>query len=166
MFEKIRKQPILQIVLLALVIVIIIAVFTPRGGRLTAGLNVNAHVGSLKGGFNFETFGNKGTLALFHADWCGHCKRLMPEFENFEQSYNGPMSIMKVNEAQDKELVQKHGVQGFPTIRYYPNGMDDAQNFQDYGGPRTASGLNSFMQSVQGTPAQMPDNAQMLNASN
>ena len=104
MFEKIRKQPILQIVLLALVIIIIIAVFTPRGGRLTAGLNVNAHVGSLKGGFNFETFGNKGTLALFHADWCGHCKRLMPEFENFEQSYNGPMSIMKVNEAQDKEM--------------------------------------------------------------
>ena len=162
MFEKIKKQPVLQIVLLALLIIIVISVFTPREGRLTAGISVGGHVGSLRGGFNLETYGNQGTLALFHADWCGHCKRLMPEFTNFESNYNGPMSIKKVNEAQDKELIQQHGVQGFPTIRFYPNGMDDTQNYQDYEGPRTADGLHSFMHSVQGTQAQMPDNAQNL----
>ena len=60
----------------------------------------------------------------------------------------------------------------FPTIRYYPNGMSDTKNYRDYEGPRTASGLESFMQGMQGSQGvqgvqnQMPDNAQMLNASN
>ena len=166
MFEKIKKQPVLQIVLLALLIIIVISVFTPREGRLTAGISVGGHVGSLRGGFNLETYGNQGTLALFHADWCGHCKRLMPEFSSFESSYNGPSTIQKINEAENKQLCQQHGVQGFPTIRYYPNGMSDVNNYKDYEGPRTASGLESFMQGVQGVQNQMPDNAQMLNASN
>ena len=55
MFEKIKKQPVLQIVLLALLIIIVISVFTPREGRLTAGISVGGHVGSLRGGFNLET---------------------------------------------------------------------------------------------------------------
>lgn len=172
MFEKIKKQPVLQIVLLALLIIIVISVFTPREGRLTAGINVGGHVGSLRGGFNLETYGNQGTLALFHADWCGHCKRLMPEFSKFESSYNGPANIQKINEASNKQMCQQHGVQGFPTIRYYPNGMSDVKSYRDYEGPRTASGLESFMQGIQGSQGvqgvqnQMPDNAQMLNASN
>lgn len=165
MLDKIRKNPVLQIVLIALVIIIIIAVFTPRGGRLSAGLNVKGHVGSLRGGFGLETFGNSnnGTLALFHADWCGHCKRLMPEFNRFESSYQGPINVKKINEGENKELAQQHGIQGYPTIRYYPNGMNDNKNFRDYEGPRTAQGLNSF---VSGVVNNMPDNAQRVNASN
>lgn len=166
MFEIIKNQPVLQIVLLALLIIIVISIFTPREGRLTTGINVGGHVGSLRGGFNLETYGNQGTLALFHADWCGYCKRLMPEFSRFESSYNGPANIQKINEASNKQMCQQHGIQGFPTIRYYPNGMSDINNYKDYEGPRTASGLESFMQGMQGVQNQMPDNAQMLNASN
>jgi|694.fasta_scaffold138478_6 thiol-disulfide isomerase/thioredoxin len=158
MFDKIRKNPVLQIVLLALVIIIIISVFTPRGGRFSAGVSAKGHVGSLRGGFGLETFenDNKGTLVLFHADWCGHCKRLMPEFQNFESNYQGPVNIVKYNESQDKELIQQHNVQGYPTIRYYPNGLDDVQNYSDYEGPRTTDGLNNF---VSGVLNKMPDNA-------
>lgn len=74
MFDKVKKNPVLQIVLLALVIVIVIAVFTPRSCRFSVGLSAKGHVGSLRGGFNLETIqgGNNGTLALFHTDWCGH----------------------------------------------------------------------------------------------
>ena len=90
----------------------------------------------------------------------------MPEFNRFESSYSGPATIQKINEAENKQMCQQHGVQGFPTIRYYPNGMSDTKNYRDYEGPRTASGLESFMQGVQGVQNQMPDNGQMLNASN
>ena len=76
MFQKIRKNPILQIVLIALAIIIVVAVFTPRGNSLTAGLRVNANVGRLQGGFNLEAMTNAGDLVLYHADWCGHCQRL------------------------------------------------------------------------------------------
>ena len=165
MFDKVKKNPVLQIVLLALVIVIIIAVFTPRGGRFSAGLSAKGHVGSLRGGFNLETFqgDNKGTLALFHADWCGHCKRFMPEFNKFKSGYNGPVNVVAYNEGQNKDMMQQHGVQGYPTIRYYPNGLTDTQNFMDYEGPRTAQGLEGF---VTGVTNKMPDNAQPVDQSN
>ena len=166
MFDKIKKNPILQIVLIALAIIIVVAVFTPRGNSLTAGLRVNANVGRLQGGFNLEAMTNAGDLVLYHADWCGHCQRLMPEWDRFQANYNGPVNVKKVNADHEKELVQKHGVQGFPTIRHYPNGIADAGNHQAYEGPRTADGLNQFVNQVHGVQNQMPDRAQDVNQSN
>ena len=60
MLERFKKlQPIYQILMVAMVIIIIIAVFSPRGNsRLSAGLNVAGHVGGLRGGFNVEAFKN------------------------------------------------------------------------------------------------------------
>ena len=52
MFEDIRKNPIMMIIVICLIIIIVISVFTPRKNRLTAGLNVGGHIGSLKGDFN------------------------------------------------------------------------------------------------------------------
>ena len=57
-------------------------------------------------------------------------------------------------------MAQKHGIKGFPTLRFFPNGMDDASNFKEYTGDRTLAGLTNYMnQNVQGTQAVAPDNA-------
>jgi len=74
-----------------------------------------------------------------------------------------PVTVSAYNEGQNKDMMQQHGVQGYPTIRYYPNGLGDVQNFMDYEGPRTAQGLESF---VSGVVNKMPDNAQPVNQSN
>jgi len=162
MFEKIKKSRTMQIVLIVLSVVILISIFTPRGNNpvLTAGLKVDARLGSLRGGINLETFeSNSASLVLFHAPWCGHCKRLMPEFNKFKDSYKGNVKIAAVDCDANKEVAEKHNIQGFPTIRYYEKGTSLPSKFVEFSGPRTASGLNDFINKVHGVIAQAPDNA-------
>ena len=162
MFENFKKNPVLLVILLALCIIIIVAVFTPRGGKnhLSAGLKFGGHVGSLRGNFNIETFeSSTPSLVLYYAPWCGHCKKLMPEFQQFQQSYDGPVTIKAVDCDANKELAQKHNIQGFPTIRYYAHGTNQPNEYVEYSGPRNATGLHEFMNKVSGVVAKAPDNA-------
>ena len=161
MFDKLRKRPVLLVILIVLCLVILFAIFSPRNGNI-AGLNVNANLGNLRGGFKIEAFENSTnpTLALFYAPWCGHCKRFEPIYNKFQQSYQGPASVTSINCDENKEMAQMHGIKGFPTLRFFPNGMSDASNFMEYNGERTLEGLTNYMnQNVPGTQAVAPDNA-------
>lgn len=98
-----------------------------------------------------EHFSDKknGVFSFFYADWCGHCQRAKPAWEELES--NGSdlgVKFIKVNSDEDPDLVRKHGVSGFPTIRYYPNGMDDVDNNVEYSGDRSYNGFKSFLQSI------------------
>ena len=90
----------------------------------------------------------KGTFAFFYADWCGHCQRAKPAWNELEQNSDSlPCELKKINADEDQAMVQKHGVSGFPTIRYYPNGLDDVENRTEYTGDRSYSGFKSFLSS-------------------
>ena len=39
----------------------------------------------------------------------------------------------------------KHGIQGFPTIRYYPNGLNDVENFVEFQNERSVQNLVNFV---------------------
>lgn len=149
MFEKIKKSSILQIVLIILVLIIIIGILSPRSNNdfLSAGLNVNARLGRLRGGISVETFENKSTLALFYAPWCGHCKNFKPEFEKLKRQYKGPVKIVGINCDEDKQAAEKHGVQGFPTLRLYNKGLNNVNDYKEYNGERTAGALTNFLNS-------------------
>ena len=157
MFEKFKKlEPICQILMVAMVIIIIIAVFSPRyNERLSAGLNVGAHIGGLKGGFNFESYENgqnasNPAFTMFYAPWCGHCKTTMPEFDELSNIHTGGTTIGKVNCDEQPDVGKKHNIQGYPTIKFFPNGMDDISSAIDYGGDRTAEAMNSFITETRG----------------
>ena len=161
MFEQIKKRPVLQVILVVMIVIILVAVFAPRQTALV-GLNVNASLGNLKGGFNVEAFENSSepTLVLFYAPWCGHCKKLEPVYNQFQQSYSGPAKVVSVNCDENKEIAQQHGIKGFPTIRLYRNGMSNASDFDEYSGERTLGGLTSYLsQNVTGQIASGPDQA-------
>lgn len=92
----------------------------------------------------------KTVIVLIHADWCGHCKRLEPEWKTMKESLDNNVNqhiIFEEIESADLDkklpLVSKTYLngkpleyRGFPTIGSIRNGK-----FEMYGGGRTAPEL-------------------------
>ena len=146
--DDLAKQPLMLLLTVIIVIILLAGIFRTVAPYLSLGFGAYAHVGDVRGVISFETFENSDqpTFTMFYAPWCGHCKTAHPEFEKFKNSYDGPIKVVDINGDEDKGAMKKHSVQGFPTMRYYPNGMSDSTNFQEYTGDRTAEGMRSFVE--------------------
>ncbi|XP_042061341.1 protein disulfide isomerase-like 2-3 [Salvia splendens] len=77
----------------------------------------------------------------FFAPWCGHCKKLAPEWKKAANSLKGQVKLGHVDCDADKSLMSRYNVQGFPTIMVF--GADKDSPFP-YEGARTASAIESF----------------------
>jgi len=80
-------------------------------------------------------------LVEFYAPWCGHCKKLTPEYEKAARKlkeHNIPLA--KVDATVEKRLGDQFGVQGYPTLKILRNG-----HRYDYDGPREAEGIIKYM---------------------
>jgi len=85
------------------------------------------------------------TLALFYADWCPHCKDMKPDWANVHKALEkSPIKIIEL-EASDPK-VAKQGIKGFPTIRFYPQGLNGP--FKEHGGGRNTNEILGFLQSA------------------
>lgn len=89
-------------------------------------------------------------LVMFYAPWCGHCKRLKPEYEKAASLLVGndpPIALAKVDCTEaGKDTCGKFGVTGYPTIKIFRQG----EVSQDYNGPRDASGIVKYMRAQVG----------------
>ena len=54
------------------------------------------------------------SVIICKAEWCGHCKKSLPDFKNAVSKGDG--KIMLVNGDDEPELTKKYKVDGFPTI--------------------------------------------------
>jgi len=83
-------------------------------------------------------------LVEFFAPWCGHCKKLAPDYEKVAQSYEGEkhVFIASVDADAHKELGTKYGVTGYPTIKFFPK---DNKDGEDYNGGRTPEDFIEFI---------------------
>ncbi|KAG5545663.1 hypothetical protein RHGRI_017969 [Rhododendron griersonianum] len=77
----------------------------------------------------------------FFAPWCGHCKKLAPEWKKASNSLKGKVKLGHVDCDAEKSLMSRFNVQGFPTILVF--GADKDSPFP-YEGARTASAIESF----------------------
>ena len=66
-------------------------------------------------------------IGLVYASWCGHCKKIKPEWEEASKELDQSKDLMPSVDVgggtkEDKELMKKYGVKGFPTILMFENG--------------------------------------------
>nr|XP_018906685.1 PREDICTED: LOW QUALITY PROTEIN: protein disulfide-isomerase A3 [Bemisia tabaci] len=86
-------------------------------------------------------------LVMFYAPWCGHCKKLKPEYTKAASLLVGndpPITLAKVDCTEaGKETCNKHSVSGYPTLKIFRNG----EMWKEYNGPREAHGIVKYMRS-------------------
>ncbi|NP_001312300.1 probable protein disulfide-isomerase A6 precursor [Nicotiana tabacum] len=100
--------------------------------------------------FEKEIGQDRAALVEFYAPWCGHCKKLAPEYEKLGASFRKAKSILigKVDCDEHKSVCSKYGVQGYPTIQWFPKGSLEPKKYE---GGRTAEALAEFVNSEGGT---------------
>jgi protein disulfide-isomerase A6 len=80
-------------------------------------------------------------IVEFFAPWCGHCKKLAPEWKKAANNLKGKVKLGHVDCDAEKSLMSRFNVQGFPTILVF--GADKDSPFP-YESARTASAIESF----------------------
>eukprot|EP01126_Amoeba_proteus_P012640 TRINITY_DN1520_c0_g1_i2.p1 TRINITY_DN1520_c0_g1~~TRINITY_DN1520_c0_g1_i2.p1 ORF type:complete len:189 (+),score=30.84 TRINITY_DN1520_c0_g1_i2:69-635(+) len=84
--------------------------------------------------------GGKNAFVKFFAPWCGHCKRMAPDWDKLGGIFAGSSVVIgDVDCTVEEQLCQKHGVSGYPTVKYFVDGKAN-----DYEGPRDLTSLKSF----------------------
>jgi thiol-disulfide isomerase/thioredoxin len=103
---------------------------------------------------------NSGTVGpypdvftMFKADWCGHCKKAMPEFEKAaDMLKDSGVIVKKVDVDQSPKEVKDAGVSSFPTFILEDGATGEKKK---YTGPRKAEDMAKFVES-KGTVAPPP----------
>lgn len=94
---------------------------------------------------------NKPTLLLIWANWCGHSINMKPAWDKVASILNqeGTIEAVALESKDDAAEIEKirPGIpdfQGFPHIRFYPDGYGTSNRSVSYKGPRTEEDLLKF----------------------
>ncbi len=93
---------------------------------------------------NFEEVVNnsdKPVVVDFYAAWCGPCKRLAPNFEEFAAS-NDSVVAVKADVDAIRDLLEEVDIQSVPTVVLYSGGKEVKRK----SGFMTLDELNAFVQ--------------------
>jgi thiol-disulfide isomerase/thioredoxin len=88
------------------------------------------------------------SLVICKAEWCGHCKKAMPEFKKLLAASpitlnDGTKATVKIlDDKENKSEINKYGVKGFPTVLIVDGGQST-----EYPGERTADKIIDFLNS-------------------
>lgn len=103
---------------------------------------------------NFDETVNEADIILveFYAPWCGHCKRLAPEYEKAAKELGKrtpPIPLAKVDATAETELAKRFDVSGYPSLKIFRKGKAF-----EYNGPREKYGIVDYMIEQAGPPSK------------
>jgi len=96
---------------------------------------------------NFDTLvinSGKSAFVKFFAPWCGHCKKMKPDWDTLGDLHKDSKTIVIGDvdcTAEGKPLCEKFGVRGYPALKFF-NPPDEAG--EDYKGGRSLEELKKF----------------------
>ena len=97
--------------------------------------------------FQKEVIDNdKDVMIVFYAPWCGHCKQLLPKYEEAAKKLKGknPKIVLAKMDATENEI-DSVTITGYPTIKFYPGNKKESKPI-DFNGERTTEGIIKFIQ--------------------
>merc|ERR1712159_16363 len=107
-----------------------------------------------------EVTSGKSVFIKFLAPWWGHCKSMKPAWDKLMEDFKDSKTavVADVDCTVHQDLCGKHGVQGYPTIKY-----GDPNNLEDYQGGRSFEDLQTFAKENLG-PSCGPNNLDLCDA--
>ncbi|XP_024041848.1 protein disulfide-isomerase C17H9.14c [Citrus clementina] len=66
---------------------------------------------------------NQHVMVAFYAPWCFWSKKLAPEYKAAATELKGKAVLAKVDAINEIELAKRWGIQGYPTIYFFVNGV-------------------------------------------
>jgi protein disulfide-isomerase-like protein len=91
--------------------------------------------------WDVETSG-KTVFLKFFAPWCGHCKKMKPDWDKLMDAFAGSATQLVADvdcTTGGKPLCDANGVKGYPTLKW-----GDPSNLVDYAGARDYDSFKTF----------------------
>jgi len=91
-------------------------------------------------------------LVEFYAPWCGHCKKLAPEYSEAAailKKSNPAVPLAKIDGTIEKDLATRFNIQGFPTLKWFTKGQES-----EYKGGRTKAEIVEWISKKTGPPSK------------
>lgn len=102
---------------------------------------------------------SKDVFVKYYAEWCGHCKKLAPIWEELAEVFDPEHVVIAKIEHTLNDVATPITIEGYPTLVFYPaNGeVDPISGFRKhitYQGPRELENLVNFIKESAGTEAK------------
>lgn len=91
----------------------------------------------------FEKYPEAVKLVAFVAPWCGHCKKLKPDYEKLGEHYKDDDKVIIAMMDATANEVDSVSVQGFPTLKLAKAGESE---YIDFDGSRDFDGMKEFIE--------------------